>query len=735
MRRLALRGIVAKARSLSPLLVVLSLSATAFAQTTQAGGGVALSTSNGAEATGSANATPAAAPAAAPPKAEQAPIDADRKRGRELRAGTSYLGPVGGVYIIDAGSGAAGSFRINVASDFFVKKNYLRKADKNRYVGGVLSLSATPIEHLELSAAVTTRSNRNSAFSPTVVQSMGDLHFDVKAYHEVIPGLTLGADAMVSLLNEEGDVGFVVDATGLTIRGNVAVDLREFGPTEVPLQVRLNAGYSFDNSANTVADLEEARYNNLRKNGQTQATSPDYDYNHYINRAERLGLGVNRVDRVTLGLGFEAPIEVNDDFAIHPLAEYQVDLPVNRQGFKCPYVLNSATGQKLANTDSCLKDEGASTIPQHVMFGMRMWPVAGLSLLAAVDIGLSGTTTFVQELAPQAPYRIIFGAGYTVDARKKAPEVREVEKIVEVEVNKTPITGRIIGSIVEAEANTPVPDAKVSFPGKDTTTLFAGAEGRFVSYAFEPGEVAVDMEAPGYQPGTCTTAIPEKGGDVQLICALIALPRMGSLKGQVLDGEGAPVANVKIILSGPEVRTLTTDPTGKFADKDLKPGEYNARIEQDGFLISVTPVVIKPREEADVSIKLMPVPKVAAVKVKKDKIQIKDTIFFTIDTADIEARSEPLLTEIADAIMRNPEVLKVEVQGHTDDTGTTEYNVDLAQRRAEAVKSWLTKAGVERDRLIAKGFGREKPLAPNLTPANRAKNRRVEFMILERAGD
>jgi len=734
MRRLALRGIAAKARSLSPLLVVLSLSTTALAQTAQTGGGVALSTSSGAEATGSASATPAAAPAAAP-KADRPPVDADRQRWRELRAGTSYFGPVGGVYVIDAGSGAAGSFRINVASDFFVKKDYLKKGDKNRYVGGVLSLSATPIEHLELSAAVTTRSNRNGAYSPTVVQSMGDLHFDLKGYHEVVPGLTLGADAMVSLLNEEGDVGFAFDASGLTMRGNLALDFRELGANDVPLQMRLNGAYTFDNSANTVADLEGARYANLVKNEQTQAQSQEDDYNHYINRAERLALGVNRVDRFTMGLGFEAPIEVNDHFAIHPLAEYQVDVPVNRQDFNCPYVVVPGTTDKVAGTDSCRDQEGANVVPQRVVFGMRMWPVAGLNLLAAVDIGLSGTTTFVQELAPEAPYRIFLGAGYTVDTRKKPPVVREVEKIVEVEVNKAPITGRIIGAIVEAEVNTPVPDAKVSFPGKDVTTLFAGADGRFVSYAFEPGEVAVEMEAPGYQSGTCTTAIPEQGGDVQLICALIALPRMGSLTGQVLDGEGAPLANVKIILSGPEVRTVTTDLVGKFAEKDLQPGEYNARIEQDGFLISVTPVVIKPREEAAVSIKLMPLPKVAAVKVKKDKIQIKGTIFFTTDTADIEARSEPLLTEIADAIMRNPEVLKVEVQGHTDDTGTPEHNNDLSQRRAEAVKDWLTKAGVERDRLLAKGYGMDKPLAPNLTPANRAKNRRVEFMILDRAGD
>ena len=90
-----------------------------------------------------------------------------------------------------------------------------------------------------------------------------------------------------------------------------------------------------------------------------------------------------------------------------------------------------------------------------------MWPVAGLNLLAAVDIGLGGTRTFVQELAPQAPYRIILGAGYAIDARPKPPVVREVEKIVEV--NVAPITGRVQGQILEQDANTVVADAVLLF--------------------------------------------------------------------------------------------------------------------------------------------------------------------------------------------------------------------------------------------------------------------------------
>jgi outer membrane protein OmpA-like peptidoglycan-associated protein len=711
---------------------MLSLSATAHAQSAEAGGSLSLSTASGAEGASDASAQGApAAPAAA--EAESAPLSEEQRRARQLRAGASYFGPVGGIYVIDAGSGAPGSFRLNLTTDFFVKKDHLQKNDTNRYFGSVLALGVTPIEHLELSAAVTTRSNRNDAYTPDVVQAVGDLHFDVKGYATLTPGLHLGGDVMLSFLNDQDDAGIAFDATGVGLRANLSFDFRELAD-DVPLQMRVNAGYVFDNSTKTVSKLEAARFANLQANGQTRATDPSDDYYHYVDRRERLALGINRVDRVALALGLEVPLEVGDSAAIHPLAEWSFDVPVNRQDFDCPLVVDG-TGKRAAGTDSCLDVEGIDTWPQHLTVGARAWPVKGLNLLAAVDIGLSGTSRYVQELAPTPPYRIILGAGYTVDARDKPPQVvvKEVEKTVEV--NVAPPTGRIRGTIVEQDVNTVVADAKISFPGTDTNPVLGGADGTFVSYAFPPGNVDVDIEAEGYRAGTCTTAIPAEGGDVALTCALEALPRVGSVKGQVLGAEQAPLAAVQILLTGPEARTITTDVNGKFAEKDLKPGEYSARIEQEGYLISVTPVVIKVREESEISIALLPLPKRSSVKVQKDKIQIRGTIFFTSGTADIEARSEPLLAEIADAMIRNPEVLKVEVQGHTDDTGKADNNQDLSQRRAEAVKDWLAGAGVTRDRLLAKGYGADKPLVPNLTPQNRAKNRRVEFVILERAGE
>ena len=78
------------------------------------------------------------------------------------------------------------------------------------------------------------------------------------------------------------------------------------------------------------------------------------------------------------------------------------------------------------------------------------------------------------------------------------------------------------------------------------------------------------------------------------------------------------------------------------------------------------------------------------------------------------------------------EIALVEIQGHTDNTGAAPYNQRLSQERAEAVKEALMRLGIAGSRLTAKGYGQEKPLLPNVSDANRARNRRVQLMILER---
>jgi Outer membrane protein and related peptidoglycan-associated (lipo)proteins len=71
--------------------------------------------------------------------------------------------------------------------------------------------------------------------------------------------------------------------------------------------------------------------------------------------------------------------------------------------------------------------------------------------------------------------------------------------------------------------------------------------------------------------------------------------------------------------------------------------------------------------------------------------------------------------------------LRLEVQGHTDDSGSPEHNAKLSGDRAASVKDWLTAHGIAASRLASKGYGATKPVADNHTPEGKAKNRRVEL--------
>jgi outer membrane protein OmpA-like peptidoglycan-associated protein len=119
-------------------------------------------------------------------------------------------------------------------------------------------------------------------------------------------------------------------------------------------------------------------------------------------------------------------------------------------------------------------------------------------------------------------------------------------------------------------------------------------------------------------------------------------------------------------------------------------------------------------------------------EVVEEQIVISQKVEFAVDTAQLLPESDAVLAEVVRALEEHPDIARVEVQGHTDDTGTAERNRELGQQRAEAVVAWLVAHGVAPERLSAKGYGTERPIADNSTEEGRTKNRRVEFRILER---
>jgi OOP family OmpA-OmpF porin len=97
-------------------------------------------------------------------------------------------------------------------------------------------------------------------------------------------------------------------------------------------------------------------------------------------------------------------------------------------------------------------------------------------------------------------------------------------------------------------------------------------------------------------------------------------------------------------------------------------------------------------------------------------------------------QSQPILNDVADGLKKHPR-MKVELQGHTDDTGPDAYNLSLSKKRADAVREYLLTQGVPGTQLTAKGYGESQPLDNNKTPEGRSKNRRVVMYVIENPGD
>jgi outer membrane protein OmpA-like peptidoglycan-associated protein len=123
------------------------------------------------------------------------------------------------------------------------------------------------------------------------------------------------------------------------------------------------------------------------------------------------------------------------------------------------------------------------------------------------------------------------------------------------------------------------------------------------------------------------------------------------------------------------------------------------------------------------------------VIVTDTSIEILDMIYFEFDKAIIKKESYPILDAVAATLQGNPAIQLIEIQGHTDERGDDNYNLDLSDRRSKSVRQYLIDKGVDEKRMTAQGYGETQPLDRRHNEAAWAKNRRVAFLILKRSTD
>jgi outer membrane protein OmpA-like peptidoglycan-associated protein len=634
--------------------------------------------------------------------------------GREARVAevqNSFSGPTGGIRIVDAASGPKGTFRLALNSEFFVIKDYFVPTDEAQHFAGNLSLSIAATDYLEVFLSAEATSAWDDSNDPMLIQRVADFLLGLKGFYRARPWFAVGGDASVAFLGGVGDAKATFRATSFGFRGNLTFDFREHERHEAPMILRINAQYWFDNSAKLTEGIEDQRYAALGG-----VVPRGEETRHLLTAFERYAYGVNRTDFVRVSTGIEAPLKARK-VGLHPMLEWHWDIPIDRQGFDC-------APSARAQDDGCLGDEGLKAFPMELSAGLRILPPPkGLAFTIAADIGLTGTRDFVRELAPTAPYNIILGVAYAFDPR---PAAAVVPSPVEPVTASSP-TGQLRGRIVDGGDDSPVSGALVAVVGLSVSPQLSDAEGQFVTYGLPEGEVVLEVSHPEFETAQCTATVPS---DTE--CWLVPSSLDGRLQVLALDRAGEPVPEVPITLRGPEEHRLVSDQSGSARVESLQPGTYTAHVDDPGFLIAVAEVDIRERQQATVQIRVVRKPSRPSVVLKNKQIALRRQISFATGSEEILPNSEPLLLEVADVLIRNPDLELVEIQGHTDNRGDYGVNMRLSQLRAESVLRWLIEHGVEPTRLTARGYGPKRPLAPNITQRNRARNRRVQFKILRR---
>lgn len=190
--------------------------------------------------------------------------------------------------------------------------------------------------------------------------------------------------------------------------------------------------------------------------------------------------------------------------------------------------------------------------------------------------------------------------------------------------------------------------------------------------------------------------------------------------------KNTPVNLYKIQKDGSEhlIKSTTTDNKGGYSFLLEKGTNYKIIVEKNGYFTKKMDIsTIKMLKTDTITIDL------SVKKIPKEAIVITN-IYYETGKAELKPESKTSLEkELVKLLNDNPQII-IEIGSHTDDIGSSEYNLKLSQQRAESVVRFLVEKGIPKERMLARGYGESKPLTANITIVERQMNRRTEFKII-----
>ena len=200
-------------------------------------------------------------------------------------------------------------------------------------------------------------------------------------------------------------------------------------------------------------------------------------------------------------------------------------------------------------------------------------------------------------------------------------------------------------------------------------------------------------------------------------------------KGKTIDALTGKAVEAKIDIidnaTGQKIETFTTNSaTGKFLLSLPAGKNYGIAVQADGYLFHSENFDIPKGSGYDLINKVIELKNIK----KGSKIALRN-IFFDVGKSTLRPESNTELDRLV-KLLKDVPSLKIEISGHTDNTGSESMNKKLSQDRAQAVVNYLKGKGIDGSRLTAKGYGSSQPVASNETSEGRQANRRTEFKII-----
>ena len=273
-------------------------------------------------------------------------------------------------------------------------------------------------------------------------------------------------------------------------------------------------------------------------------------------------------------------------------------------------------------------------------------------------------------------------------------------------------TGMVAGEIRDGNTNAPVL-AKATIVELDEEATSTKDYGVYRFYGLPKGVYTIKVEAQNYAPESRAVVVESQ----KAALSNFRLDRVSvTYAGLVLDQKsGIPAADARVDVTGATRYAATVNPDGYF-ELTLKPGSYEVKVNKNNYVQLSSKISIAD-DQFD-TLRLRPIELLGETP--------EAVVYFDIDNANIRDDQKPDLDRIAEFLKGHPEV-KAELRGHTDLSGSIEYNEILSLARANSVLDYLVKLhGVEKERIAVMAFSKTKPVKEKAD-----LSRRVEIYLVK----